>query len=1723
MDASASGADEIGAAMQKAAATATEAGLSFEWLGAYIATISEKTRQAPEVIGTSLNSMMSRLQSIKQMGYNEEDETKINDISKALNKIDVAIMDNEGNWRDMSDIFMDIAMQWTDLDDKTRAYIATTMAGTRQKNYFLTLMNDLSKVTDETGDASRAMELYEGAMNAAGSAAEKYAIYEESVTASNARMRASFEKLYSLFSSDLLKGWYDFWGNTSEQLYSFVTGESLFYDYSGIISQLDSQVTQIRNMRDEYEVLYYTKERTSAQDSRMAEIVETLSGKYHPLKEALTDVEGAFKKDREALDAMNDELERSIDLWQTYSEIEFNEKIEDTTGLENAWKHYSKAKDFEGLKPTIETIVKGFYQLDPDILTDKQWNKISKDIQNGFSNILNSKTNPFFNLYYEKSPLEEYLENYVMPDEKLYLDLADYIKVNGDSMIEAWNRMRIYSLNPAIDNMAAEVEQKFSEVFGKISVQPDYRNMSQGFKDYSDEIMKLLVDQITLKDWENGIDFVNAKIISLSYEAMEEFANLNNGAKYLIEDSSGIDTDDQDMVSMILQQRLDLISQINEFNEKWGTELSFDDIMELSFPVANMDDAEGKTLALQEKIDNLYKSVRASIDEANLQSKRDGGWAREVEHIGKILEGADLTEIQGMIEVFANLKNDSPDIFNAMAEDLDGLNEIIALFADGEITEADINKALEIFNNRVKFASENGENAATAIKSVRDALNDSFDERKIKEAAEANFSSQRAELQKFLPDLETGKAFDEDGLFAYLASLDDGMLDALYEFYPPLEEALELINSTDLTEKQEGIQLLTQAILAMGDAWTVYAEKYREAQESEIDDDEGLEIMQNLGKSIESDGIEGYREAFSKLTKEEQEWVEANSKAHKKIMKAWEKGEDGVKDNEKAMKKLNREIKKMELDKLAESGEIWEEVADIADEGVDTEEELVQAYGAFQEKLDEIVEAQGDLNFVMSATDKTTDDYTDAISNLESVCGFAIDSEQDLALAQMFLASQMDTATMSSATLLNYLMGISGSTFSAANWETELAALAASGDAAAICMMNLIANIRSIDGARINYKNGVFNVSGLGNAAIRRSGSSGGASSGAGGGGGGSDSSDEMSEIEKMLDLMEQIQKLREHQMNLIDANRGYYEEMGYLSSVVKSYEEERKAIEENNKVLEENIRKIETLLPAKQKEVAAMDTADKEYEQAKSDLEALQDAHQDYTLQLLENKTAVEALTNSIKEQENEIRDMEIELRETILEAIEDREELNERMLQGRIDVENEILDAITARYEKERDLAIETAEAKIEALEAESDALDEQLQKRKDLAEQEDKQAQLAQLQAKLARISADPTRKKEELELRKQIEELREEMAWDLAEDEVEAQQEAIDQQITSLEDYIEYVEEYYEDLFQHPQKLIEEMKMIIAKTDEEIIEWLKKNSEEYAASTDAAQEDMVNSWNEMLMDMHGSIESYWDEVEEIIAGGDEAIIAFLKAHSADYKAAGKLQAEAYVDEWKKQLEDLRRAYEDFYTEVQQTDYITTRPSTGSSSNSGSSGSAGGGKKWYVVSSDGTQIAGGFNSEAEAIQKRASERAYWYNSWQGAVHSHASTASSYEASYNKWMSAGIQKFLKGGLANFTGPAWLDGTKSAPERILSPYQTKLFEDMIATLHMIKVQVPAMPMNMYSPTDNAQAYSVGDIIVNVDSLTSDTDYAEMAERVMEEIMTRMTRGAAVGGIRITR
>jgi peptidoglycan hydrolase-like protein with peptidoglycan-binding domain len=77
-------------------------------------------------------------------------------------------------------------------------------------------------------------------------------------------------------------------------------------------------------------------------------------------------------------------------------------------------------------------------------------------------------------------------------------------------------------------------------------------------------------------------------------------------------------------------------------------------------------------------------------------------------------------------------------------------------------------------------------------------------------------------------------------------------------------------------------------------------------------------------------------------------------------------------------------------------------------------------------------------------------------------------------------------------------------------------------------------------------------------------------------------------------------------------------------------------------------------------------------------------------------------------------------------------------------------------------------------------------------------------------------------------------------------------------------------------------------------------------------------------------------------------------------------------------------------------------------------------------------------------------------------------------------------LYQYKTGGLADFTGPAWLDGTKSKPEYILNSDQTKAFFNLVDVLTSFK--------NGFASKDSSQnsGDSIYDIDINVESIESD-------------------------------
>ena len=94
--------------------------------------------------------------------------------------------------------------------------------------------------------------------------------------------------------------------------------------------------------------------------------------------------------------------------------------------------------------------------------------------------------------------------------------------------------------------------------------------------------------------------------------------------------------------------------------------------------------------------------------------------------------------------------------------------------------------------------------------------------------------------------------------------------------------------------------------------------------------------------------------------------------------------------------------------------------------------------------------------------------------------------------------------------------------------------------------------------------------------------------------------------------------------------------------------------------------------------------------------------------------------------------------------------------------------------------------------------------------------------------------------------------------------------------------------------------------------------------------------------------------------------------------------------------------------------------------------------------------------------------------------------------------------KQFLHGGLADFTGPAWLDGTKSSPELVLNAQDTHNFILLKDILSDILSGTSTLKKQEEGSTKGGDNYY--DIEINVDSISEDYDVEQLADKIKSMI-----------------
>lgn len=180
--ATASSAEEISTGLEKFAAIADATGLSYEYATAALTTVTAKTRQSAEVVGTAFKTLFARIQDL-ELGNTLDDGTTLGKYSEALYKVGINIKDSNGEMKKMDTILSEMGEKWSKLGNDEKVALAQTVAGVRQYNQLMALMENWDYF-QENLDTAR---------NATGTLVDQQAIYMESTEAHLASAEAAWE------------------------------------------------------------------------------------------------------------------------------------------------------------------------------------------------------------------------------------------------------------------------------------------------------------------------------------------------------------------------------------------------------------------------------------------------------------------------------------------------------------------------------------------------------------------------------------------------------------------------------------------------------------------------------------------------------------------------------------------------------------------------------------------------------------------------------------------------------------------------------------------------------------------------------------------------------------------------------------------------------------------------------------------------------------------------------------------------------------------------------------------------------------------------------------------------------------------------------------------------------------------------------------------------------------------------------------------------------------------------------------------------------------------------------------------------------------------------------------------------------------------------------------------------------------------------------------------
>lgn len=465
------------------------------------------------------------------------------------------------------------------------------------------------------------------------------------------------------------------------------------------------------------------------------------------------------------------------------------------------------------------------------------------------------------------------------------------------------------------------------------------------------------------------------------------------------------------------------------------------------------------------------------------------------------------------------------------------------------------------------------------------------------------------------------------------------------------------------------------------------------------------------------------------------------------------------------------------------------------------------------------------------------------------------------------------------------------------------------------------------------------------------------------------------------------------------------------------------------------------------------------------------------------------------------------------IEENVASQNEILQEYIDNQLSVEEKLLNAIVdrqqAQIDKMQDLLDATQNASEEYIKGLTDALNKEQQ----LYNKNQNDRELSKLQRQLAILQRSGGSASEIKNLQNQIDSKLQSDYFDAMQKQIDTIQEASDNQLEKLQKQIDIATEALE--YQKENGLLwqEVYQMMNEWTPEKMLEFIEKYTQSYREDSGLQSSENSKETKKELeiwankRDMNARDEAWKKYYSD--AKYDDTIKKNYSASAQEAFNAG--YASGGVEE------GARRANEIFENAKKNQNSSTSNNGSGSGSSAPTPEQEARGnakfknKDYQVYSYDDATT----KKKGPIVYGNGKNVSFTVYDEQGNRILISGTDGKGRKIEKRWVPKKYFQYAQGGLVDYTGPAWVDGSKSKPEAFLSAKDTallksKIFSDSNFSLRSCIEAIQALADNFRSiSTDNSENINIENISIQVGNGTISSDYSarKAGQEIMDEIL----------------